>query len=185
MYPMAAPLITQSWLNAADDFSLAALHGRVVLVEVFQMLCPGCVSHALPQAQKAARQFSAADFALIGLHSVFEHHQAQGSRAALKAFAHEYRLNFPIAIDAAGEADGVPQTMRRYAMRGTPTLLLIDREGRLRMQHFGVLEDMALGAMIMSVIAEGATPVAAQSSEPAAGCDEAGCIVGAVSGREG
>lgn len=34
MYPMAAPLITQSWLNAADDFSLAALRGRVVLVEV-------------------------------------------------------------------------------------------------------------------------------------------------------
>ncbi len=176
MYPMAAPFITQSWLNAADDFSLAALRGRVVLVEVFQMLCPGCVSHALPQAQKAARHFSATDLVLIGLHSVFEHHQAQGTRAALQAFAHEYRLEFPIAIDAPGDADAVPQTMRHYAMRGTPTLLLIDREGRLRMQHFGVLEDMALGAMIMSVIAEGALAVASASSNPAAGCDELGCV---------
>jgi peroxiredoxin len=175
MYPMASPLITQSWLNAADDFSLAALRGRVVLVEVFQMLCPGCVSHALPQAQKAVRQFAAKDFALIGLHSVFEHHRAQGSREALAAFAHEYRLQFPIGIDAPGDSDGVPQTMRRYTMRGTPTMLLIDREGRLRIQHFGVLEDMALGAMIMSVIAEGAAAPAQQGERGGTDCDDSGC----------
>jgi hypothetical protein len=176
-YPMAPALVTQCWLNAADDFQLSALRGRVVLVEVFQMLCPACVSHTLPQAQRARRQFATADLAVIGLHSVFEHHQAQGTRSALEAFAHEYRIEFPVAIDAPGTDGGVPQTMRRYAMRGTPTTLLIDRAGRLRMQHFGVLDEMALGAAIMAVVAERDTPITLVAAEPESGCDEKGCIV--------
>ena len=176
MYPIASPLIVESWLNAPDHFSLESLRGRVVLIEVFQMLCPGCVSHALPQAQRAARQFAAQDLAVIGLHSVFEHHQAQGTRAALAAFAHEYRLDFPIAIDAPGPRDGVPQTMQHYGLRGTPTTLLIDREGRLRMQHFGVLEDMALGAAIMAVIAQRDVDAHAEVMPVAPfGCDASGC----------
>ena len=44
--------------------------------------------------------------------------------------------------------------MRAYAMQGTPTLLLYDRGGRLRMQRFGSIEDMALGAAIASLLAE-------------------------------
>jgi thiol-disulfide isomerase/thioredoxin len=178
---IAPPWRVQSWLHADADFSLERLRGRVVLVEVFQMLCPGCVSHALPQAQRAARQFGG-DLAVIGLHSVFEHHAAQGSRAALEAFAHEYRLDFPIAIDAPGErGDRIPQTMRRYDLRGTPTTILLDRAGRLRLQHFGTLDDMALGAAIMALIAEQDAATAAAGTIDAdaqSGCDDGVCRVG-------
>src|SRR3546814_7943769 len=38
------------WFNTDTPPSLDALHGRVVVIEAFQMLCPGCVSHGLPQA---------------------------------------------------------------------------------------------------------------------------------------
>jgi peroxiredoxin len=95
----------------------------------------------------------------------------------LQAFAHEYRIEFPIAIDAPGDAGGVPQTMREYAMHGTPTTLLIDRQGRLRMQHFGVLDDMALGAAIMAIIAERHAGFAPEAPIPPSGCDPAGCAV--------
>jgi hypothetical protein len=44
--------------------------------------------------------------------------------------------------------------MRTYGMRGTPTLLLIDRTGRLRRQTFGHVPDLALGAEIMALIRE-------------------------------
>ena len=83
------------------------------------MLCPGCVSHGLPQAQRARDAFSPKDLAVVGLHTVFEHHEAQGSRAALAAFLHEYRIDFPVGIDAQDER--LPQTMRAYQMQGTPT----------------------------------------------------------------
>lgn len=46
--------------------------------------------------------------------------------------------------------------MAAYALEGTPTLLLIDREGRLRARHFGQVSDLALGAEIMMLMRESA-----------------------------
>jgi hypothetical protein len=46
-------------------------------------------------------------------------------------------------------------------MQGTPTLVLIDAEGRLRQQAFGHVPDLRLGAAIMALVAEarqGAAP---------------------------
>lgn len=153
------------WLNAQAPLSVEVLRGKVILAVAFQMLCPGCVSHGLPQAQRARAAFDSKNVAVIGLHTVFEHHEAQGSRDALAAFVHEYRIDFPVGIDAqAGE--GAPQTMRAYQMQGTPTTILIDRAGKLRLQKFGHLDDIRLGAAIQALIGEAA---------PA--CDEAGCRV--------
>lgn len=140
------------WLNAPAPVSLENLRGRTVLAVAFQMLCPGCVSQGLPQAQRARAMFAESDLAVIGLHTVFEHHEAQGSVAALSAFLHEYRIRFPVGIDAQ-DAHG-PVTMRAYGMRGTPTTLLYDRAGRLRMHEFGHVEDMRLGAAIMAVLGD-------------------------------
>ena len=39
------------WFNTQQPISLADLRGQVVLVQAFQMLCPGCVMHAIPQAR--------------------------------------------------------------------------------------------------------------------------------------
>ena len=152
----APELQTADWLNSDSPVTLDALHGKVVLIEAFQMLCPGCVSHALPQAMRVRQTFSPDDVAVIGLHTVFEHHGAQGTREALAAFLHEYKIAFPVGIDAPSSGGGPPQTMTRYAMRGTPTMILIDREGRLRKQKFGGEEDLVLGAEIMSLLCEGA-----------------------------
>jgi hypothetical protein len=144
------------WLNTPEPLSLAALRGRVVLVIAFQMLCPGCVSLGLPQALRARKAFVGSGLAVIGLHTVFEHHEAQGSRAALAAFLHEYRIGFPVGIDAPSAHGGLPQTMQAYNMQGTPTTLLIDRAGRLRLHHFGHIEDMELGATIGRLLEQGA-----------------------------
>ena len=134
------------WLNTPSPVTLESLRGRAVLAVAFQMLCPGCVSQGLPQAQRARATFRESDLAVIGLHTVFEHHEAQGSVAARQAFLHEYRIRFPVGIDA--QENGVPVTMRAYDMRGTPTTLLYDRAGQLRMHEFGHVEDMRLGGAI-------------------------------------
>lgn len=143
------------WLNCDRPLTLGDFRGRVLAVEVFQMLCPGCVLHGLPQAQRIAAGFDAADVAVIGLHSVFEHHAAN-TRAALEAFLHEWRIRFPVAIDAPGTGP-LPRTMEAWQLQGTPTLVLIDREGRMRARHFGQVSDLALGAELMALVAEGRT----------------------------
>lgn len=154
------------WLNTQQPVTLESLRGKVVLAVAFQMLCPGCVSHALPQAQRVRAMFPESELAVIGLHCVFEHHEAQGGRAPLAAFLHEYRIGFPVGVDAHAPGDPLPLTMRAYQMRGTPTTLVIDRTGRLRAQRFGHVDDIALGAQLGALMVE---------PTGGGGVDEQGC----------
>ena len=150
---MTDPAIHASdWLNTDDPPTLAGLKGRVVVVEAFQMLCPGCVSHGLPQAQRIRQTFRPEDVMVIGLHSVFEHHEAM-TPVALRAFLHEYRIRFPVAVDAPGRGT-MPRTMEEWGLEGTPTLVLFDRQGRMRARHLGQVSDMAVGAEIMQLVLE-------------------------------
>ena len=174
---IAPELQVSQWFNTGSDLSLAALRGKVVVIEAFQMLCPGCVSHGLPQAQRIAGAFSPDDVAVIGLHSVFEHHAAM-TPTSLEAFLYEYRITFPVAVDAAGETD-IPKTMQVYQLRGTPSLLVIDRNGLLRINHFGQAEDMRIAAIIAALVHEG---TAAGTNTPdqsdGKGCSDEGCTNG-------
>ncbi|HEY9272749.1 redoxin domain-containing protein [Achromobacter sp.] len=147
------PLLADEWLNADGPIELAALRGKVVLLHAFQMLCPGCLSHGLPQAERVHRLFRGKDVAVIGLHTVFEHHDVM-SPAALRAFNHEYRWSFPIGIDRPAASGAIPMTMQAYGLRGTPSLVLLDRRGHVRLQHFGSIDDLALGAAIGRLLAE-------------------------------
>jgi peroxiredoxin len=182
-HPEAPPLQVSQWLNTKGPLTLASLRGRVVVLEAFQMLCPACVSHSLPQARKVRQLFAEKDVAVIGLHTVFEHHDVL-SPAALDAFVREYRLPFPIGIDQPA-GGSIPATMREYQMQGTPTTVLIDRQGRIRMSHFGVIDDIALGAAIGQLTAEDVPSALAahrpEEAEPRAAenvsCDEHGCPI--------
>ncbi|MEO8922618.1 MAG: redoxin domain-containing protein [Caldimonas sp.] len=160
MQPRPAPeLQTTTWLNAAPDLNLERLRGRVVVLHAFQMLCPACVAHGIPQAQRVAELFEGEPLTVIGLHTVFEHHEAMGP-TSLRAFLHEYRIRFPVGIDAPGpDGDPIPRTMRAYAMRGTPTTLMIDAKGCVRRQVFGVYDDLLLGAEIGALLAEAEKPI--------------------------
>lgn len=126
--------------------------GRVVLVETFQMLCPGCIRYGLPQAQRVHRMFP--QVAVIGLHTVFEHHAVTG-RDALEVFLSEFDIGFPVGIDRHDDGHAMPATMRRYHLQGTPSTLVIDAAGRLRFSRLGTVDDLALGALLGQLLAEG------------------------------
>ncbi len=152
--PVQAPELTvQAWFNTDRPLALSALRGRVVVLVAFQVLCPNSVAGAIPQARRIHETFEPKDVALIGLHATFEHHEAY-SPAVLKAFIHEYRLQFPIALDSQNAHGPIPHTMDRYGMRGTPSLVLIDRSGLIRKHTFGVSDDLALGAQIGALAQE-------------------------------
>ncbi|HEX7348317.1 MAG TPA: redoxin family protein [Rhodanobacteraceae bacterium] len=167
---------TTEWFNSESPLSLAQLRGKVVLLHAFQMLCPGCVANALPQAKRAAQLFAGAPLAVIGLHSVFEHHAVMGADA-LRAFLYEYRIDYPVGIDQPGDdADPRPLTMRAYAMQGTPTTILIDAEGRLRQHVFGACDDLWLGAELGQLLAEAKRPASPFTSIGTAGGSCAGGV---------
>jgi len=146
---------TREWFNAEGALQLADLHGKAVVLHAFQMLCPACVHHGLPQAQRIGATFAPQDVVVVGLHTVFEHHAAM-TPVSLRAFLHENRITFPVGVDApsADPNDPIPQTMRDYGMQGTPTLVLIDRAGQLRRHWFGAEDDMPVAAGIAALVVE-------------------------------
>lgn len=173
------PLSILQWLNTDTEIHLADLRGRVVLLEAFQMLCPGCVSHGLPQAQSVHETFSNQDIVVLGIHTVFEHHSAM-TPVSLAAFLFEYKITFPVGVDEKTE-HAIPKTMAAYQMQGTPSTVLIDRQGYLRLQHFGRIPDLQLGFHLATLLAENNPHVAdvnSQNGEPSqSDCDENGCVI--------
>jgi hypothetical protein len=150
---MQHDLFATQWFNTPAPLTLQQLRGaerRAVLVLAFQMLCPGCVGTAIPQMKKVHEIFDQRRLAVVGLHSVFEHHDAM-TPVALRAFLHEYQVKFPVAVDEAVPGSTIPKTMAAYEMQGTPTLLIFDGDGALRLNHFGHLDDLALGALLGQV----------------------------------
>lgn len=177
--PYAPSLQVDQWLNTSVPPALEQLRGKVVMLHAFQMLCPGCVNHGLPQAEKVHRLFRQDDVVVIGLHTVFEHHAVMGPDA-LQAFIHEYRWSFPIGIDRASESGAIPMTMRAYHLEGTPSIVLLDKLGRIRLQQLGHIDDLRLGMVIGRLLTESlpdnqlSMPMAGKSAR---GCGPDACVV--------
>ncbi|MEP6548824.1 MAG: TlpA disulfide reductase family protein [Gammaproteobacteria bacterium] len=162
--PTYAPeLLVQTWFNSDRSLLVSGLRGRVVVLVAFQVLCPHSVAGAVPQAQRIFEIFEPKDVAVIGLHATFEHHDAFNV-AMLKAFIQEYRLKFPIALDQPNPTSPIPLTMERYKMRGTPSLVLIDRHGLVRKHAFGAVDDLRIGAEIGALTQESEAAALARSS---------------------
>lgn len=162
-------LDVSEWVNSAP-ITPQSLLGKVVVVEAFQMLCPGCVSHGLPLAQRIHRTFDRSEVVVLGLHTVFEHHAVMG-REALEVFLSEYRIDFPVAIDRPVVGQPIPATMQRYGLRGTPSMLIVDRDGRVRHIAFGAVDELAVGALIGRLMAEPGL------SHQNGGADAASCTI--------
>jgi len=128
-------------------------------------------------ARKVHQLFGAQGVAVIGLHTVFEHHSAMQPHA-LEVFLHEYQIRFPVGVDAPLEGSTTPTTMARWQLQGTPSTLLIDKAGRLRAHHFGSIDELQLGVVLGQLLSEGvpsgdAAPLPGAASSAA--CGEQAC----------
>lgn len=140
------------WINTDGPLTLKSLKGKVVVMAAFQLHCPGSVKHGLPQAQRLAHAFNDDEVAVIGLNTPFENPEAQEPQA-IEDFAEENALRFPIGLDAVNGSP-LPKTMEAFEIQGTPSVLIFDRQGRLRRHYLGQVDDLRLGAEIMALSIE-------------------------------
>jgi hypothetical protein len=151
--PERPPEITASrWLNSDGKRTLKAELGKVVVVAVVQMLCPGSVKYGLPQAMRLMGSFAPDEVAVLGLHMAFERFEEQ-TPDKVQAFLDEHGFTLPVALDKPN-GTALPQTMAAYELQGTPAILLYDRQGRLRRHYLGAVDDLRLGAEIMALLIE-------------------------------
>jgi thiol-disulfide isomerase/thioredoxin len=141
------------WFNCQQAIDFNQLKGKVVLLHAFQLLCPGCVSHGVPQAERVHRMLAGDDLIVVGLHTVFEHHAAM-TPVVLEAFLYENQISHPIGVDVHQSGSTIPLTMLRYGLRGTPSIVVIDRAGRIRLNEFGKVDDLLLGSSLGKLVTE-------------------------------
>jgi thiol-disulfide isomerase/thioredoxin len=176
--------------------------GNVVLVEVFQVNCPGCFLYSIPETIDIYRKYKDKGLTVLGLATAFEDfdknnlenlqkllstgevigetYRAFGSTGQLKDQNKlPYKIPFPVAMDMLVKHSGIlteskirdfieaniptfrsypekdrqiliervkqylhskqysAKTFEEYALRGTPSVILIDRTGILRGTYFG------------------------------------------------
>ena len=142
----------QRWFNTDEPITLAALKGKVVFLTAFQMQCQASLKHGLPQAARMAKSFNPDEVAVIAINTAFEDHDKQAV-GALEAFIRDNGLTFPIAKDKPDGAH-LPKTAAAYQIRATPTVLVFDRQGRLRRHYLGEVDDIRLAAEIIALVIE-------------------------------
>ena len=176
--------------------------GKVVLVEVFQVNCPGCFLYSIPETIDIYRKYKDKGLTVLGLATAFEDfdknnlenlqkllstgevigetYRAFSSTGQLKDQNKlPYKIPFPVAMDMLVKHSGIlteskimdfieaniptfrsypekdrqiliervkqylhskqysAKTFEEYALRGTPSVILIDRTGILRGTYFG------------------------------------------------
>jgi thiol-disulfide isomerase/thioredoxin len=138
--PRPAPeWIISEWINGSGK-TLDDLKGKVVIVDFFQLWCPGCNAFSIPLLKQWEKTFAAeieaGKLQVISIHTVFEGHNYQNPDK-LKKFLKRKNIHHLIGIDRHEEGQRVPRTMHLFGTMGTPEMAFIDQNGIIQFQEFG------------------------------------------------
>ncbi len=135
---------TQEWFNS-EPLKLSDLKGKVVLIDFWTYSCINCI-RSLPYIQSWYDAYKDDGFVVIGVHApefAFEK-KAENVGRAVK----DYKLTYPIV------QDNDLATWTAFANRYWPAHYLIDKDGRVRREHFGEGEYDQTEKAIRALLAE-------------------------------
>ena len=136
-----APAVGYTLLDGRKS-SLAALQGRVVLVNFWATDCVPCIEE-MPQLADTWRKFAPSGIDTLAVTMAYV------TPFAVSNFAQSRQLPFGVAIDNTGEI-----AARFGDVRATPTSFLIDRHGRIAGRWAGRTDIADLQARIARLLAE-------------------------------
>ena len=196
----APNLAVSQWMQGRPT-NIDQERGNVILVEVFQVNCPGCFTHGIPQAIDLYQKYSSSGLRVLGVATAFEDYDKNTpdnlklllttgevigeTRKVLTEYGRlqpgyklSYKIPFPVGMDTLSKLgplthdkvmdfieanlpdfrsytekereslyDRVKQylklkqfsarTFEEYSLRGTPSAILVDKDGILRQTTFG------------------------------------------------
>jgi peroxiredoxin len=123
---VSLPTLDGGELNFAD------YEGQVVLVNFWGTWCDPC-KRETPALQAAYEQLRGEGFVIIGVNVTDDELTLGNTEDDIRAFADQYQITYPIALDVEGEA------MKAFSGIHLPTSFFIDAEGRIRYVRIGEL----------------------------------------------
>jgi thiol-disulfide isomerase/thioredoxin len=123
-----APAIASGeWINS-EPVKLEALRGRVVLVDFWTFGCYNC-RNTLPTLKRLDSAYRKRGLTIIGVHS------PEFDRE--KRIENVRREVGSLGIDYAVVTDNDYETWRAYGVEAWPTVVILDKRGRVRFMHIG------------------------------------------------
>jgi thiol-disulfide isomerase/thioredoxin len=106
-----------------DRISLADLHGKITLLDFWATWCAPCVA-SVPSLKKIAAQMAEEPFSLISV-------SGDRNGAQVRDFVASHGVTWPQCWDGNGSVQG------QFRVRGLPTFLLLDSDGRILFSKTG------------------------------------------------
>ncbi|MDX2034635.1 MAG: TlpA disulfide reductase family protein [Blastocatellia bacterium] len=150
----APELVVSRWLDTAG-MAMSDLRGKVALLDFWAMWCSPCIA-AYPHLRGMQTKYESRGFQVVGVTRYFGRSDAEESLKrdqelkSLENYKVKHKLTWPVAI---GKMDD-PTNDEAYGVTALPTVILIDRQGRVRHVKRGIGEYQKLEKQIERLLDE-------------------------------
>ena len=141
----AAPAISSGeWINS-DPLSLEQLRGRVVLVGFWTFGCYNC-RNTLPALKRYHEQYAPKGLTIVGVHSPEFSYEKDVNN--VRERVRSLGVRYPVVTDNDFK------TWEAYRINAWPTVVILDKRGRIRYAHVGEGEYETQEDVIRKLLAE-------------------------------
>lgn len=138
---LAGPVLAVEIGSSAPDFSLTTLAGepvgladfkgkKPVMLVFWATWCPICREEA-PKIKQLAAEFGPKGLAVLGVNVGIN-----DSPRKAKVYHQRLQLNYPVVFDQGS------RVTQSYGVVGTPTIIILDRQGVVRYKSASVPQDL-------------------------------------------
>ena len=119
------------WFNT-EPITLSSLYGKIVVLNfwstsVNQEICDVW----LPALVRIHEKYSDKGVVVIGVHTSVHHFEDRPDIQEIKEAVKQRKITYPVGISMAG-SDRFGATFKNYAVKNLPTILFVDKAGKIR-----------------------------------------------------
>ncbi|MEO7539279.1 MAG: peptide-methionine (R)-S-oxide reductase MsrB [Pyrinomonadaceae bacterium] len=152
----AAPqLVAGQWINS-DPLVPNDLRGHVVLLDFWTFGCYNCVN-TLPALKRFDAKYRDKGLTIVGIHT--PEFDREKVLAALTAAVGKRGIEYPVLTDNESG------NWNAFGVEAWPTVIILDKQGRIRYKHVGEGEYDMQENVIKTLLAEKVTSAAASDDE--------------------
>lgn len=127
--------------NARPDLKqvdLAALKGKAVLLDFWASWCGPCAAEA-PLIDRLARRYEKKGLVVLGVN-------VSDTPEVTQAYAAKLGLSYPMVVDDERKVESA------YGVEKLPSLIVIDKEGRVTAYYVGITDEAALDDVVTAAM---------------------------------